>query len=157
MENPSRSAVYLLKRATSISATAAQLQQQPTLIMKPKRSYFKWAVDEQGLLTLLAAVFSENPVFLSPSCLAFSFSHLLMERRASYLLSEHVTLFLAGIELFLPALHVSRGLLQRIYQPGITFSQSLQLCFPLLGISAAVGQNRCESSFQTSPQKYSQC
>lgn len=60
-----------------------------------------------------------------------------------YLLSECVTLFLTGSELFLPALNISRGLLQSVHQPGVILSQGLQLCFPLLGVGVAAEHETC--------------
>lgn len=51
-----------------------------------------------------------------------------------HLFPECVALVLAGGELLLPALHVGRGLLQRVHQPGVVLPQGLQLRLPLLGI-----------------------
>lgn len=57
--------------------------------------------------------------------------------RRRHLFPERVALLLAGGQLLLPALHVGRGLLQRIHQPGVVLPQGLQLRFPLLGVGVA--------------------
>lgn len=69
--------------------------------------------------------------------------------RARHLFPECVALLLAGGQLLLPALHVGRGLLQRVHQPGVVLPQGLQLRFPLLGVGVAAARLGMQGNIQT--------
>ena len=59
-----------------------------------------------------------------------------------HLVPQSVALLLADAKLLLPALHVGRGLSQRVLQPRVALLQRLELRLPLLGVGVAVVMRR---------------